>query len=126
MLPGVDEEAVEAAEERRRGARGEQDRGAAAGSRAMVGMKVAAEKKMPTANSLGRRWARAAGVDQDEVADEQASEDEIEADGGEGELREQRARVMEQRTMTARKARRWRWWKRWRGSRLVAWSGSAG
>ena len=51
------------------------------GWRATVGMKVAAAKKMPTAISLGRRWALRGGVDEDEVSEDQAAEDEVEVDG---------------------------------------------
>ncbi len=56
VFPAVDEEAVEAAEQSEEDGGGEQAR-SQCGARATVGMKTAAEKKMPTASSLGRRWA---------------------------------------------------------------------
>ena len=54
---------------------------AEAGSRATVGMKMAAGKKRPTAISFGQAMCAAGGVEDEEPGDEQGAFDEVEADG---------------------------------------------
>ena len=63
-------------------------------------------------------------MDEDEVADEEAAEDEVEVHGFGRDAGQQRGEGDGDEGYSARKAVRWRWWKRWRGSRPVCWRGS--
>ena len=91
VLPGVDEEAVEAAEGGEEECGGEQGE-AQVGTAGDGGDEGGGGEEEADGDLLGESVGAACGVDEDEVAGDEASEDEVEADGFGFEVREEQRR----------------------------------
>jgi hypothetical protein len=89
MLPGVDEEAIQAAEDREQNGRGEEN-GPECWQAGDGGDEDGGGEEDADGKLLGKTPGVGGGVNEDEVSEEHRAEDEVEAERRCGEMREQR------------------------------------